>query len=308
MADRNAELNRIASRQHRIVTTRRLRCLGFSPSWVTRQIGDGEITRLHHKVYLVGPGPPSRKGRWLAAVLGAGEGALLCRTHAAALWGFAKARGSRIDVVVPAHRRPKLMGVRVHRCRRIHQDDVSLVDSIPVTSAERSLCDLASVLPYADLKRAFERAERLRLLDHKKLRKAVERMEGTKGASTMRSLLGYDPRPAAETRSELEIAFLELVTNAGLPPYQRNVSVHGYDVDAYWPEANLVVELQSYTWHSDPEAFERDHAKLAALHLAGCEVLALTYRQMTQESEWVIEAIRTLLSARPAVGSLGSAE
>ena len=77
----------------------------------------------------------------------------------------------------------------------------------------------------------------------------------------MRRLLGYDPRPATETRSELEIAFLELVTAAGLPPYQRNVMVHGEDVDAYWPEANLVVELQSYTWHSDPDAFERDHAK-----------------------------------------------
>ena len=174
------------------------------------------------------PGLRRRKGRWLAAVLGAGEGALLSRTCAAALHEIAKPRGSRIDVLVPAHRRAaQLKGVRVHRCRRIHPDDISLVDSIPVTSVERTICDLATVLPYADLKRAFEQAERRQLIDHRKLREAVERMSGSPGAATMRQLLGYDPRPATETRSELEIAFLELVTDAGLPPYQRNVSVHG---------------------------------------------------------------------------------
>ena len=172
-----------------------------------------------------------------------------------------------------------------------------MVDSIPVTSVERTLCDLATVLRYADLKRAFEKAERRHLIDHRKLREAVERMRGSSGAATMRQLLDYDPRPATETRSELEIAFLELITEARLPPYHRNVVVHGHDIDAYWPEANLVVELQSYTWHSDPEAFERDHAKLAQLQVAGCEVLALTYHQVTNEGEWVANAIRSTLEA-----------
>ena len=170
-----------------------------------------------------------------------------------------------------------------------------MVDSIPVTSVERTICDLAADLPYADLKRAFEEAERRHLIDHRKLREAVERMRGMAGAAAMRQLLGYDPRPATETRSDLEIAFLELVTSAGLPPYQRNVVVLGEDIDAYWPEANLVVELQGYTWHSDPEAFERDHAKLARLRLAGYTVHAFTYRQVTAEGDWVAGAIRSIL-------------
>jgi very-short-patch-repair endonuclease len=253
------------------------------------------MTRLHHKVYLVGPGPPTRKGRWLAAVLAAGEGALLARTDAAALHDIAKSRGSRIDVLIPAHRRRKLKDVRVHRCRRIHPDDISLVDSIPVTSIERTICDLASVLPYADLKRAFEEAERRHLVDHRKLGEAVERMRGMAGAAATRDLLGYDARPATETRSELEIAFLRLITDAGLPPYQRNVVVHGHEIDAYWPEADLVVELQSYTWHSDPEAFERDHAKLARLRVAGFTVHAFTYHQVTANGRWIAEAIRAIL-------------
>jgi len=296
VSERDLRLNAIAAQQHRIVTTRRLRSLGLSSSIVSRRVADSDLTRLHHEVYLVGPGPPTLKGRWLAAVLGAGEGALLAKTSAAALWDIAKPRGSRIDVLIPANRRaPKLRGVRVHRCRRIHPDDISVVDSIPVTSAERTLCDRAPILPYADLKRTFERAERLRLIDHRLLGEAVDRMHGTPGAATMRRLLGHDPRPATETRSELEIAFFQLVTKADLPPYQRNVLVRGYEVDAYWPEANLVVELQSYTWHSDPEAFERDHAKLANLRIAGFEVLALTHRQVTREGAWAVGAIRSIL-------------
>ena len=71
--------------------------------------------------------------------------------------------------------------------------------------------------------------------------------------------------------------------------------VHGEDVDAYWPEANLVVELQSYTWHSDPEAFERDHAKLAKLRIAGFNVHAFTYHQVNGEAEWVTDALASLL-------------
>lgn len=64
-----------------------------------------------------------------------------------------------------------------------------------------------------------------------------------------------------------------------------------------------MVELQSYTWHSDRAAFERDHRKLAVLKRAGLETLALTHRQVTGQGDWVVETIAALLSAQPAAGS-----
>ena len=39
--------------------------------------------------------------------------------------------------------------------------------------------------------------------------------------------------------------FLDLVRRAGLPLPALNVMVRGFEVDAYWPAARLVVELQS---------------------------------------------------------------
>jgi len=110
--------------------------------------------------------------------------------------------------------------------------------------------------------------------------------------------LGRILRPKRDKQAVL----YELVTAAGLPPYSRNVTVAGEEVDAYWPEANLVVELQSYRWHTDRSAFERDHSKLARLKIAGIETLALTYRQVTEEPAWVIEALRSLLSGRRGEG------
>jgi very-short-patch-repair endonuclease len=74
-----------------------------------------------------------------------------------------------------------------------------------------------------------------------------------------------------------------------------NVLVEGFLVDAHWPAAGLVVELQGYAYHSDREALERDHDRLARLRLAGYEVLALTWRQVAREPAWVASALTTLL-------------
>ena len=67
--------------------------------------------------------------------------------------------------------------------------------------------------------------------------------------------------------------------------------VEGYEIDAYWPDARLVVELQGHTWHSDRDAFEADHAKLGRLRVAGYNVLALTWRQLTADRDWVADAL-----------------
>ena len=275
VADRDSALSEVAGRQHRIVSSRRLRSLGFSDGAVRRRVAKGLLQRLYTGVYLVGPGEPTREGRWLAAVIAAGEGALLARQSAGLLWGVTNRVPWRTELVIPRNRKSRVRGPRILR-RRIHPDDRAIHERIPVTSIERTLVDLAAVLSPGDIKRALERAEQLALVDWKKLRAAVDRARGTKGAAEMRLLLGYDPTPANETRSELERRFFEVVSSAGLLPYSRNVVVEGFEVDAFWPQARLVVELQSLEFHTDRETFIRDHRKNAALQAAGYRVLPVT--------------------------------
>ncbi len=263
---------------------------------------DSRLTKLHTGVYLVGPGRPTREGRWLAAVVALLPEAFLGYGSAGVLHELGVSEGQTTHVIATRKLKSR-EGITVHITRTLHPDDTTVFDGIPCTSAERTIVDLADVLPFTQLKRALERAERARAIDYAKLAAAVERAAGRKGFPSLRALLRYDPRPAAEAKEGLEVAFYELVTGAGLPPYQRNVQVAGEEVDAYWPEGGLVVELQSYTWHADRAAFERDHAKLAHLGRAGLETLALTHHQVTCQGDWVVEPIAALLSARRVAGS-----
>jgi very-short-patch-repair endonuclease len=59
-----------------------------------------------------------------------------------------------------------------------------------------------------------------------------------------------------------------------------------------------VVEIDSYAFHSSRRAFERDRRKQAELQGLGFEVLRFTWRQITQQPEWVVAQIASRLAAR----------
>jgi hypothetical protein len=286
----------LARRQHGVVAAHQLRAAGIGRTAVHRRVADGLLRPIHRGVYALGP--VTSRGRWMAAVLALGPGAVLSHRAAAALHGLPAANRSTIDVIIPRRTRPR-RGIAAHRARDLHASDRIRLDGIPVTSIPRTLLDLAEILSPTQLQRTYEAAERLRVLDVRAVEKLLERSYGRAGIGALRSLLSYDPAPAAEARSELEVRFLDLVREAGMPLPHVNVLVEGFLVDAYWPSPGVVVELQGYAHHSGREAFERDHARLARLKLAGYEVLALTWRQVTMEPAWVAGAIRALLG-RPA--------
>lgn len=185
-------------------------------------------------------------------------------------------------------------GLDVHTPKRLHSHDAITLDGIPVTSLARTLLDLAAVVPFTQLKRAYERAERLRILDMDAIHDLLARSNGHRGVGAMKQLVAYDPAPAAGAASELERLFFDLIATTDLPSPKPNALVEGFVVDAYWPEARLVVELQGYAFHSDPATFERDHVKRGRLKLAGLDVLPLTYDQVTREAGETVATVREL--------------
>jgi very-short-patch-repair endonuclease len=298
VSETDRRIAQVAARQHNVIDNRDLRGLGVSRSGVTRRVADLRLRRLHRGVYAVGR--VGQKGRWLAAVRAVGPDAALSHRDAAALHGLRRCDRRSIEVTTSRHLRPRV-GVLIHQTRVLHPNDRTSAAGIPVTSVPRTLLDLADVLDRTQLRRAYEEAERLRVLDIRAVEELVARSNGRRGVSALRALLGHDPTPAAETNSELEARFLDLIRRHDLPVPQLNVLVEGYLVDAYWPDARLVAELQGYRYHSHRTAFERDHAKLARLKLRGCETLALTWRQVTVEQATTAELVRTLLT-RAATG------
>lgn len=68
-------------------------------------------------------------------------------------------------------------GVVAHHGPRLHPDDVVIHQGIPVTSPSRTLIDLAEELDRDELRRCFERARQLGLLQPSVLRAARARVE-----------------------------------------------------------------------------------------------------------------------------------
>lgn len=302
--DRERAVAAIAAHQHDVIAWRQLRALGIGRGAIRHRLATGRLHAVQLGVYAVGSPRLAGRGRWMAAVLSCGEDALLSHRDAAAVWDIGSTGGARIDVTTIGRGRRERRGIILHRVRRLHPDDRAELDGIPTTSLPRTLLDLAEVVSRARLEDAFESAERLRLLDLSAVAELFERSPGRRGLKPLRALLADAAEPAAETRSELERRFLIFCREAGLPRPSVNVSVAGFEVDAFWPEARLVVELDGYAFHRTRTAFERDRARDAELQLGGCRVLRITHRMLEREAAAVAERVHAMLRRPPPQAAL----
>jgi very-short-patch-repair endonuclease len=101
------------------------------------------------------------------------------------------------------------------------------------------------------------------------------------------------------TRSGLEEAFLGLVRRAGLPRPQLNARVCGFEVDAYWPDSGVVVELDGFAYHRTRRAFEADRRRDIALQAAGLRTARFTDRRLARDPQGVLEDVRNLAVDSP---------
>ena len=295
----DTQIARLAERQHGVIARWQLSAEGISDSSVGRRAADGRLHRLYRGVYAVGHSRPSLRGRWKAATLALGPSALLSHREGAALWDLRRSARGPIDVTVPGGHPRHQPGITAHRTDGLHDEDRVVRDGIPVTAVPRTLLDLAEVVPPTQLLRAYEEAERLELLDVRAIERLLARSNGRRAVGALRALLKYDPAPAAQTASELERRFLDLVRRERLPTPQVNVLVEGFLVDACWPGRRVVVELDGYAFHRGARSFERDRERLIRLRMAGYDVLPFTHRQVTKSAGWVGEVLRRCLSERP---------
>jgi predicted transcriptional regulator of viral defense system len=294
-------LSRMAKRQHGVVSIRQLEGpLGFSQRSVARAVDAGRLHRFYRGVYAVGHTDLSRHGECLAAVLAVGPGALLSYHSAGWLWGLRSGSPAPFEVTafVPRHHRPP-KGVVRHRARNLADVDRALVDGIPVTSAARTLLDLASKLRADQLRRVLERAEDLELFDLEAIHEVIERNRGHRGAKRLRLALAIYERPIW-SRSEFERRFVDHLVAAGLPRPATGWNEVGYELDVYWPELGFGVELDSWETHGTRDAFERDHDRDLDFALADVETVRVSERQFQRDPDAVAAKIARLLERRRA--------
>ena len=130
-------------------------------------------------------------------------------SHRAAGWlhGILRSAPSNpVDVI--ATRRHQLRGVRCHRVRGLHPDDITIVDAIPVTTVHRAFLDLAEVMHPLRLFDALELSIRLQRFDLIEIHAMIARNPGRHGLKPLQAQLARLTDAPAWLDSGLEAEFL----------------------------------------------------------------------------------------------------
>lgn len=257
----------LASRQHGVVSLAQLLALGLTRRAVRVRLDEERLVRLHRGVYAVGHTALTPQSRDMAAVLACGPDALLSHRSAALSWLLLRSSSARIEVTANRGCKPK-PGITVHRSRLIHPDDRAIVNGIPTTSVARTIVDLADVLGDSRLADAVNESEVLRLFNLNEVEATLERLPGRKGRHRLRRVLAaYSPDPSF-TRSRAERRFLRLCAEHGLPKPSTCLFIGGHELDAYWEDARLGIELDGEAYHHTTRAYYGDRRRATSPLLA----------------------------------------
>jgi hypothetical protein len=292
MEDKSDTLDRrideIAARQHGVITLRQLEGVGLGRRGVAKRASRGRLHRIHQGVYAVGHRGLSLHGRFMAAALACGEGAVLSHGSAAVLWKLLKPIDGPVHVSVPSTSgRKKRSGIHLHRSQALAEPSPSPTslpgrggrgrrllstrrDGIPVTTVGRTIQDLRGAAPPHLVRRAIRQAELMGL-----------RLDGVE---------------TDHTRSDLEALFLALCRRYGLPAPEINAKLGRWEVDFLWRSARLVVEVDSWIYHRGSVAFQDDHARDLDLRQQGYRVLRFSEQQLEEEPERVTADVARALA------------
>ncbi len=287
----------LAGRQHGVVSRGQLLEGGIGTGAIEGRLMRGQLHRVHRAVYAVGHRLLSTEGRWMAAVLAGGRGTVLSHRSAAAAWQLLPRSTAIVDVTRPRGWRTR-EAIRLH-CSAVPQDERTWIDGVPVTSVSRTLLDLAAVLSKRQLAQALNEAEVLGLTDSLSIPGLLRRYPRRHGSAALRTLLESESVARGITRSELEERFVDLLAAHDLPPPRLNatVAVGGrfLELDCFWPDRRLAIELDGRAAHGTARAFERDRARDRLLIAAGWRVVRLTWRQVSDDAPAVVADLRRLL-------------
>jgi hypothetical protein len=289
------KIAQVSARQHGNITRLQLLQLGISNAWIARQVKLGRLHRVYRGVYAVGRPATHPLERAAAAVLACGPRAALSHGSAMTLWGFWKRWDQPCEVTTALDRRPA--GIRVYRCSTLLRRDVRSRDRICVTSAARTALDMAPRLRPRSLARLINDARRARILTLEALVDVTARCPTHPGALLLRPHLDDPHNP---TRSGGEDDFLTFCRRHGLPTPLINTTVHGVEVDAYFPEEKLVVELDGWPYHSSRQSFEDDRERDATLLAYGIVTIRITYDRLEQDPAREAARLHRILEARRA--------
>jgi very-short-patch-repair endonuclease len=289
-------ISELASRQFGLVSRQQLLALGLTPDSARRHVTG--CRHVHPGVYALPGTSETFDQRVFAATLAAGDGAVASHRAAAALLGLEVEPA--VEITVLHGRRIALAGVTVHRTRTLPADHRSRVRGIPVTDAERTICDLKGALDAEEFAYVFGRALSSRRIALWDLRRTLRRLPRLPGRRSLVALIDErrgKSRGRAESRLEKELhRFLERVGITGWEPQlEQKIAGQTYFIDVAFAGPRVALEMDSYLYHSSHAAWAKDHTRTRDLTIAGWRVIPVTQEDLRDGADAFLARLRHLL-------------
>ncbi|MGH7497474.1 MAG: DUF559 domain-containing protein [Gemmatimonadales bacterium] len=233
----------------------------------------------------------------MAAVLSAGPDAVLSHRSAGALWRILPPMSILPEVTRASRCQPR-SGLRSHCCA-MRPDEITHVDGVPVTSAPRTVLDIAELSTVHQVEKMLNELEVRGITDELSIPALLERYPRKRGTRKLRALLADETAVRGVTRKKLEQRFSELLESTDLPRPRLNadVAVRGrfFEADCLWADQRLIVELDGRAVHGTSRSFEKDRERDRLLQSAGWRVVRITWRQLREDAPALIADLRRLL-------------
>lgn len=293
-----------------LITTRQLLRLGLTHQAIRRRVKSGALVRVAQGLYRSAQAPQDWDQLALGAQMLNGPSCALSHSSAAQVWRFdvPKRIANQVEVTIPHQRRGRTLRGQVvaHRSRVFRSADRTSTGGHVVTTAVRTILDLAPRLNREELERCVEGAiggRRVRLAD---LIEAVDKSKGKSTRQLAEVLQAYRDEPQPE--SPAEARFVRLLVESGIEPPSRQYEIFDGTsfvarVDFAWPEKRLVLEIDSYIHHESPKARARDSRRATRIRALIWNYMSVTPTQFTEEAEAVIAAVRAQLELQSAAAS-----
>lgn len=287
----------IATARHGIFTDDMAIAEGMLPSAIQRRLRNGTFDRLHPGVLRFAGAPITHEGEMRAALDWAGPSSILSFRTAGALYEMDGVGASKIELWMDTKRRTS--GIICHRLARGQVLRRRHIAGFPVTTPERTLWDLASVLKPRPLLLACEDVLRRKLTHVERLWLQLGdlRRRGCPSVKAFERLLHTLDPETSKLRSRFESELKRVVARIGrLARVDHEVFVEGrrYVLDVAFPEAMVGIEAHSVRWHMI-ERIRYDAQRQRLLTLAGWTMLYFTWEDVISRPEEVQREIEQAL-------------
>jgi hypothetical protein len=194
----------------------------------------------------------------------------------------------------------------VHPRSFLRAGDICRIDGLAVSEPMRTLIDLAAVAkPFlwesaldAFIRQGMELAAFMDRFD-------ATAIQGRNGTRLIRNVLKARETEAGVPEQLFERKFLNLLRDHGVEPPQCQYWVDLTDgrrirLDFAYPQQRIAIEAQSFGWHSERTAWERDRDRLSELTSLCWRVIEVTWRQLNETPKKVVEQVLRTLRSHPS--------